>query len=788
MFSRTPWPIGTMRQTPIWSKNTPSKERSPWALVGILALLVVPIFLSATPAQAQITIGIGDRRDHTYGWNFPELTSASLSMEDAAGDLIVQAGPAESPPINPAAVQQEADLVGLHVYESDDTVVLLRIVVASLDAGAHLRENWLEKPTYRVTFSIQGVLHRLTMDLALACADAEAPVCDVATAPRLVASGILARFEDSAGWTNVGLPATRVVEADNAIDVLLPRYALLRPGQGRGPLAGDSLSDLHVSSQMGMQLFPGLTGAINFTLADSLPDDGPLMDAYAFQLDSAGALVSLRMFQGGDEAGEADVQGVGIGTRAEPLRPRSQLADLSEHGARKIPLEVVNRLRRGALVVPTVDLINPPAGLTAHVVESLSVPATDSRRFDIQFRGNATIDPATPMRVAVAIETLGTGSTYADRLELLVRSMPSLGPAQPNLYLHTYGEDTLGEMLPTTMLRYSQGALSTLADDPIDNGAGATLSWGCLCSDNVFDWNMLSGLGDTLYVDSDEPVVLHLSITAPIEGYLELEGALAHGTEPLGHAREGFTLVQGTNEILFALPVPEEVNELRPSGDPISLSLYGGFRPGGDIPLAELTNLVHPLDAHLEVGGASWIELPLIDRTQRYADLEHIALDLARGNDAVQYVNPGRSILWNLNILNQGDSADTVTIRATVDQADWSTTVRPAARYKLAPGDSITVGIQLRAPSDVAEATAALVNVTLASQLAKGNTAGIIVTGVSTSGVEIADRSYVTDNETEARIALDDENRGSPGPGFGLLLAGIGLLGLGGQTVRRRRR
>lgn len=672
-----------MQQAPTSTTRT-SRPAATATMALLLGVTILGAFAGG-PASAQIIYLTAAGGDSTYGWTFPEGSEPDAVLADPAGDVNTQAGPAPGAAIPDGTILQALDLTGFEVHEIDEEILLLRISVAELDPAQFTREHSVDIPSYTITFTIGAVQHRVYGWVQAYCDDPATPVCEPYTNPALHFQAGLEHAAIDGDYTMDGTTPTRVDTDANTLEVLLPRWALYRSGSGTShPLAGDKVTDVTVTSRLGFSLMGGDTETA-FGASDQLPDDGPAALLHTLDHHSLGSMVRIALAGTSDEDEPVDPFTTGSGG---PLSPRETRIDVDLDRAPRVPIEVHNGFGRGVLVVPEVTLHGAPGGLSAKVVESLSVPSDETRRFDLVLTGNATIDPADPLRATVSVHTLGTGTTYMDRFDILIRDAAALTSDSNRLYLHTIGEQSIGD-LPTTMFTFVEGILNTREDDPQDNGIGATLGIGCICGDRVDEWNSESALLEPLALDPDANVTLHITIEAPVAGVLQFEPNLFHADTHVAGRETLLELAQGSNTFDIAMGLSGDATELAASDTAFLLDLFSAFRPAVDVPLTELSNLAHEVNPRLVTDGATWLELPIIDRAERYAGVDHLAVDLQRGYEAVQYVNPGRAALWNVTILNQGAEADTVTLAPAADATGWKTETRPGKSFRPRQRDPI---------------------------------------------------------------------------------------------------
>ncbi|MBW3581685.1 MAG: hypothetical protein KY455_01170 [Euryarchaeota archaeon] len=744
-------------------------------LIGLFLVAILPL-----PSGNAQTISLyGAREPYDYGWTFPEGELPGAEVTDATGDAALRLGGDTSVPALPAL--QSIDLRSVGVHEVDPEILLFRVGLGDLDPTLNRAESLLFGFELDLLFSLGGHDWRMTGYAYPGCTTDDA-ACDELTTPKVHYRGTLQQVTGGSTKT-IGLVPSRVLTESDTLELLVPRWALDRAGGGHHPLAGDRITGL-VAETTSIRLF-SINGESTTAYHDRLPDSGSADDVYTLVQDSFGARVGIAttapdakkpVIEDEDEYYRGYVA-------AEPLRPRHHLVDAVPGETTSIPLWIENAMERKALVKTTFEVVSDQPGITIDGPEHITVPTLSHRRLQLGVTGDGTWSPEDPLTIRVHVETAGTTRPDIDVIDIRLRHLPVLSALSPRLYLHTYGDsgDTLSDAgLPFMGERW--GVLNTLETDNADTGRGSALNECCFI-DRIWDWNSAKGLSRDTYLDPEGDGTFHVAYTSEVPGELEVEVYLEHAGALVAYGSGGGPVERGEGSVDIPLSIDEGATSLAPDEEGFRLFFEPTFYPGERVPLGQFAATTEPVPPRLQTEGATWLELPVLPEAPKIVDARHLIVDLEGDRDPVRYVNPGKSALWTVSILNQGSEADTVTVQAAPDTG-WESGVTPGARFTLGPGEAITVGVRVTAPEDTTEGAVAKVNVTAASARLEGATSGIQVSAVVTRGVPVEEPFYEADNETVERLDLKGKEKDAPSPSLFLLLSALFAV----SAVARRRR
>lgn len=692
---------------------------------------------------------------------------ARATIDDDDADMAVGVFAPVPAPV-PPPIARAVEIKALHIDEIGPDLLRLRLEVDDIDPAALQREQTLAGIFYEISFLVGPNEYRVYGGLGNTCTNPDDATCENLGAVGVTYDAYLERRNEAArDSVDLGSPPSRVLVDEAAVEVLLPRDLLVGDGHERAA-AGTKIDNAWALAQTSHVLFD------RWVDEAGTRNDENRTPALTLTQDAYGSHVTVSPHAPDIELEEEEQD---FFPQDDPIEPTLARIDVSDTMPARVPLYVTNNLQRKLIVAPEVSILSGGDGYQLRVPDGLELPANDTRRIDVLVNGSAPIDPADPLVLEFTVRPLGFRSDIGDRLAVSVRSVPLLTPDAPRLYLQA-GETQAGFWVgPVTWGGSYEGMLSPLATDPDGTSESVPVAINCLCA-GTDTWDATAPLGTPALLDPARDGLLHLEIDAPTAADYDIRVTVALDGNVIGTGTLDTTLSAGGNTL--------DVPLLFASEDP---RLDAGGRLALDL-RAQLKTLPTPFEItrdedapRVRLQGASYIEFPLIDVPVPVQTADHLVVAVGAGYDAYQYVNPGRTTLWNVTIVNQGLENDTVTVSADADQADWTLRVAPGKTFRIGPGESVTVGILATAPEDAAEADHVAVNVTATSKVANGKTATLTVRGIVTGNIQIPDVIYTADNETASRVADVDE-RGSPGPGAIVAVGIVGLLALG---LRRRR-
>ncbi|MBW3583579.1 MAG: hypothetical protein KY455_10825 [Euryarchaeota archaeon] len=181
----------------------------------------------------------------------------------------------------------------------------------------------------------------------------------------------------------------------------------------------------------------------------------------------------------------------------------------------------------------------------------------------------------------------------------------------------------------------------------------------------------------------------------------------------------------------------------------------------------------------------SEVTLPIID-SRKSGDLINItasgaliSLRLSQLDaEKSRFTNPGKTVVYNVTVRNEGVNVDTATIDASINRTGWKAEILPVRSYKLAIGEARSFNIRVTAPEDAREGEQLGVTVRATSKVDPEAMATLPLVIEATNGVQFED------DVIDENLQKVDKAEESPSPVFLPVLA---LIGLAAWLGRRRR-
>lgn len=730
-----------------------------------------------------------------------------LVLTDPAGDVAYDtwAGTVEPPTdVPPNSDSGPVDLVGLAVTNENLTAFKVEVEVAQAYSPAnqvdsfffyHFQTAFLLEGArvhydLRATFSLS---HFFVSDPSHVEPAVNAYLCVLPSdAPMETSSSGCYQQHATARWD---FGANRVIwdVPKRALTGAVPPATTITTSTAERPgglpdnvPAGAALSGFAVRSMQNRALTTFDSHGVGWI--DRMPDDDRSPATYVMQNPTANARVRVAL-DGWRAPPSTDVLAMGLPTgtdwpvalRVENDNPAKRLVNLE---VRPGPGDVIE---------------------TARLVPTLEIPSKDHRVVDLVLRTVPGAEAGQQQSLTIRADAVG----YPDevgllRLQLVVA--PPVDADNARLHLHASDNRTGRTQVQDTWIC-----------DPIEGCTGGQFRWMNTRSDDpranmdeqgytrasltlpatpffAFPWwseyvRMDAPLVDDLHFDLSRPAVMHVTVesetefTATATARLFIDPAsgcpLSGCSERvvLGDGSESVTFQQGTNA--FEVPMPVTVDRSRVSGQGRTLTYYFEL---------DTEDYAGSLDASVRgfrvIPAESWLDLPLTSAPARPAPSN---LSVRAAGGAEEFVNPGATRAFHVIVLNQAAFERSAVVDAATDEDGWSAPVEPAGRYVLPAGGAVNVTVLATAPSDAEEGDRATINVSAVAADDDTVRAGLDLTAVVTSGVELKDEGddYAVDPEAAERAERDDE-ADAPGPGL-VLLAASALVALAATRPRRKR-
>ncbi|MBW3583580.1 MAG: hypothetical protein KY455_10830 [Euryarchaeota archaeon] len=182
----------------------------------------------------------------------------------------------------------------------------------------------------------------------------------------------------------------------------------------------------------------------------------------------------------------------------------------------------------------------------------------------------------------------------------------------------------------------------------------------------------------------------------------------------------------------------------------------------------------------------SHVTLPIVD-SRRSGDLINttasgalISLRLADpAAEKSRFTNPGKTVVYNVTVRNEGVNVDTATIDVSLNATGWRAEILPVRSYKLAIGEGRSFNIRVVAPEEAREGERLGLKVKATSKVDPEAVAILPFVIEITHGVDFAD------DVIDENLQKVDKTEESPSP---VLLPLLALVGLAAWLGRRRRR
>lgn len=710
--------------------------------------------------------------------------ASAAILEDASGDMQTMA--AGNPVGPPAGRFAATDLVSLLVEETA-TDLAFRLGVGSL--AANPEAPLFESTMYTVDFSHEGVVYRAMMFRQTTGADAE--------------YGGRAYVYD-AGRDSYNQLEEILVTADPASNVVVatvPR-SLLLDEHGSAPFPGRVLTGFHArSASLGfgdweIPLGPGGSQQVPMTgVQDTMPDSGNGTLDFPIRLGLA---------QSGVARLKADV----------PVRASNGEATTFVFSVNATNMGPPQRFVLATSAVPGTWQVDLPSTLIEIPANStVTIPVLVSMPFAHQHGTLQTFN----------LEMVGRNNP-ADigRVQLGVRFVQPPQPAghHDTQYLHTFtadGDQTFVTLFSTLFgFDPNQMYFNTLTPDEDENdaktpvgGTARTVFPPTVPPTQGYTWSVPLSPGLALGLDFDLTRVGSIKVavdtTLPMQGAV-LTGRLVH-TIPdgrdCGRNRPGqedddactvddFYYGAGTHVTAATIgpSAPVDVGAATkgtlfeapitatPAGDYLPFNAQATFVLQLNLTFLRLDGFIGPKDVPKVAGGE--ITLPLLEYhdpvDQVFSSLSSLMITVH--GDQQRLVNPGKTALYSLELMNHAEGAASYDLEVSGIGASWAQIVGDR-RITVPGGSSRALGVAVTAPAGAADGEASdLVFAAIDTRDPSARTLARLLTTVDTEAEHPDDSAMVP--------GLQDQLSAKDAPSLGAPLAALALAFLA-LALRRRR-
>lgn len=747
------------------------------ALAVLLLSSLLPGVLPAGTAQEsaapwELKDPVGDVRPGSYGIEVP-----------------VSAG-------QPTPVTNEVDIVGFTVTQDDLEHLEVRVSLVDLKApGTYTDQYPLEGYDLEVRFSIAG-----TSIEYLLRAEFKGPL-RTSLAKENPLRPSLVRFCVFEGPREVGCQRD-VLEGlldpgKNQITVKLPKSLLLgfTPSGVRfvdsklqlSPVEEGTLLAKWNTKLLHWRYVPAYPIWINIQLSDTVSESSS--GAVPYQLRSGVGNQLLRLRPAGNNTGPLPARlpyspgGGGVLVAVDPGTPQTVLVRVENAGKER---RLVNL--SAAFATPS-----SASDWQAQAPGSVEVPPNATRNVTVVIQAKPGLQHRARADLLLTARSIGRPGEFGF-LRLVLLSSHSPKPDRSDLRLHAAPPVATGSAscLPLESCNDLVFWMNLEAED-----AAATADAGGVApQDDLFGGLTSFGLWRS-----------HFMLDTPLSRGFRVEEGKAAGVKVTLSGRNPFTA-----EIAAALYLTKPTEScLRNCRDDI---LLGRATTSGEIKASPTTfEFPLPLSSKVKAKPLDFVTLRLVIEVGKvgvpdvaanvlgvsfYPKASQVRLPWAAGEDTEvprgplrlyanlsgpEFVHPGRSRLIEARLANEGNGPERVRVTVTNVTEGWKATVQPAERFLLGVGESVALGVLLRAPDGAKEGDFG--NATLEAVPENGTAprARLRLQAIATRAGNLPDDAgaFKADEDTRKRVLSDPAGK-SPGPGIVLAVLAAALV-----LARRRR-
>jgi hypothetical protein len=699
-------------------------------------------------------------------------------VDDARGDVAVT-----STAPSPALLSRHVDLVRFAIDDEDEVGFYLSFYVDQIKTGYGVGPFGFGT-SFEASFQVEGAAARYYVYASIATStEADADGTFYVLPDAYYHSAELAICGEGFWCRWLPLPVT-VDEARNAFHIWVPKGSLMGHGLGGGgPVPG-----VPSTIRPGQQLRELRAFSYQYLLVTSARDRVPDLEAappYAFAKPTANTVVRMELPGAAPYdpwSGDSD--------------PTPRL-DMQPGVNQTVAFTLTNLAAAKRLIKMEYRIVGPAEQVARYKVwgpETLTLPGNESRDFHLAVDVAATASATDDVRLVARGVSLGRTDEIAYASARLAPGLV-LTHENPILYAHSApsfmaSAGTLGEaacVAKFVMFECTRGFLSPHESDPAAHNGANIQGYGSPSSGGTqyqyFRLSLPRTLSLPLVFDVAKPLEVQFRFTSPVNA----DGVRIQATMQYSSPDGGGVLFEGST-----------TSNLAAGGTTVTLSGPPRLSGKAVIPAGALLDLrVRTTNVLSPTGTAAWaaggyelvpvqtrITLPLLPVPE---DLLGRAtpnpFQLKPVSSAEDFVNPGKGRLFNVSLLNQGSSEHRAQITAGVNAPGWTTEVRPGSAYKLGAGDVVTFGVLVKAPAEAREGDAATIRVNVTDEA--GETVGIRLGVIATSGIDLPDDSLLEAGDEEARAKVQ-RDRGSNTPGPEPLVIVLGAVAAAWAARRRK--
>lgn len=281
-------------------------------------------------------------------------------------------------------------------------------------------------------------------------------------------------------------------------------------------------------------------------------------------------------------------------------------------------------------------------------------------------------------------------------------------------------------------------------------------------------------MGKPLRLDPEGFLELTTSLKTDLPGEYDLSVTIwLH--EGWARTSKTVTLTDSFTEHTLLFPVTDEMIDV-PRGGFIGLEIDVWERT---TPISVTTGTTMGIDWN---PGESRLTLPLVDVPSPKMNVTDgralPTISIGNQSDREEYVNPGKSVAFDLWLTNEGTEKDTLRVTSKMSKQGWKVAFEPGNNYDLEVGKTAPVCVLVSAPADALEGDIANLTLTAASRLDEAVSTEIDLTLIVTDGVEFESEGCREVSEEEYVAPTLDDTKDSPiaSPFWVLSLLALGLI------------
>lgn len=462
-----------------------------------------------------------------------------------------------------------------------------------------------------------------------------------------------------------------------------------------------------------------------------------------------------------------------------------------------VDLPMANRLPFRRVVDLTYELIGPPESVAHFRVQgppSVGIPAGAARNYTLTVQADPKSLLSAPVHVVVRGQSRASPPelVYAD---IQLAPTRSLGPDNLRIYFHGHEDPNLGSIQQGPLCdEFGCGPvwMDAISQHPLHD---AEVTLGLLGFDfagntyHAFDFTTQDP-DDALPVplstrpialDPARPIRVDLDLRTDTPGaYQASLRLLGASGKVVAQKQERVALNAGSTTVAADL-LPEAEGLLLPAEE-TAFYFEAVVQPEPSSPGAVAGQ------GSMRLGlRASGIQLPLVALPENFeTGTPGAPLRLRPVSEATGFVNPLEARLFNLTLANVGDRPDTAHVAASVDAPEWTVDVLPGTTYRLDVGDTVALGVLVRAPAQAREGETAIVRLNASTEGQPEHRGFLRLDLISITGVDVPDdaQAFRLEEDTAQRIVPASGLGKAPGPpAWALWLAALAWM----VAARRRK-